>query len=164
MGESMDEQLMYLMGGIGAAILLLVIILIVWIAIIGSRLKKLRKQYVAVMGNTGISNLEDVILELKQKLNEQEQQEEKLKKRVDAVESELPLVKGKIGIIRYNAFSEGGSDLSFSLAIVNEEKDGVVFSGLHGRDNTYMYAKPLQKGESNYPLTPEEKQVILLAK
>ena len=71
--------------------------------------------------------------------------------------------KGNIGIHRYNAFAERGSDLSFSLAIINDEKDGMVMSGIHGRDNTFVYAKPVKEGQSAYTLTPEEIEAINLA-
>lgn len=161
----MDDQMMLnVFYAVCAGLVLVVMMMFVWMLVLGSRLKKLRKQYVAVMGNTGVTNIEDVVIDVKDRLEEQKQQAEKLNKRVEAVESTLPQMKGKVGIIRYNAFSDGGSDLSFSLAIVNAENDGAVFSGLHGRDSTYIYAKPLQKGESAYPLTPEEKQAIESAK
>ncbi|MHA6481603.1 DUF4446 family protein [Paenibacillus sp. strain BS8-2] len=161
----MDDQMMlnvfYL---ICSGLVVLVIALFVWMLVLGAKLKKLRKQYVAVMGNTGITNIEEVVIEVKDQLAGQKEQAEKLTERVGMIEAELPQMKGKVGIIRYNAFSDGGSDLSFSLAIVNADNDGAVFSGLHSRDNTYVYAKPLQKGQSTYPLTPEEKQAILSAK
>ncbi|MDQ6421892.1 DUF4446 family protein [Paenibacillus sp. LHD-117] len=160
----MDEQILNVFYLVCMALAVLVIVLLIWVATLGARLKKLRKQYVAVMGNTGITNIEDVVMEVKNRLEEQRQHSEKLTKRVETIESELPQVKGKVGIVRFNPFSDGGSDLSFSLAIVNEEKDGAVFSSLHSRENSYVYAKPVVKGESNYPLTPEEKQAILAAK
>lgn len=161
----MDEQMMLnVFYAVCAGLVIVVIMLVVWMLVLGSRLKKLRKQYMAVMGNTGVTNIEDVVVDVKDRLEEQKQQAEKLNKRVEAVEAKLPQMKGKVGIIRYNAFSDGGSDLSFSIAIVNAENDGAVFSGLHGRDSTYVYAKPLHKGESAYPLTPEEKQAIESAK
>jgi hypothetical protein len=159
-----DQTMLNVFYAVCSGLVLLVIMLFAWMLVLGSRLKKLRKQYVTVMGDTGMTNIEDVVIDVKTRLEEQKQQAEKLTKRVDAVESELPQMKGKVGIVRYNAFSDGGSDLSFSLAIVNAENDGAVFSGLHSRDNTYVYAKPLQKGESAYPLTPEEKQAIQSAK
>ena len=62
--------------------------------------------------------------------------------------------------IRYNAFNESGSDLSFSIAIVDDQLDGLVFTSIHGREETYCYGKPIVKGESKYPLSPEEIQVI----
>jgi hypothetical protein len=152
------------MNAVTVVLALLVIIFFIWIAIIGGRLKELRKQYTAVMGNTGLTNIEDVIVELKEGLAEQKQANQQLKDQLAVVQTSLPNQKGKVGVIRYNAFSEQGSDLSFSIAIVNEEKDGAVFTGIHSRDNTYVYAKPLEKGESAYQLSPEERKAILEAK
>jgi ABC-type lipoprotein release transport system permease subunit len=160
----MDEWYLEPVFMITVAIALVVIILMIWLSVLGSRLKKLRKQYVAVMGNTGVTNIEDVVLEMKSMLQSQKEQINSLQNQLNAVQIEMPKMKSKLGIIRYNAFSDGGSDLSFSLAVVNEEKDGAVFSGLHSRDNTYVYAKPLEKGESAYTLTPEEKKAIESAK
>lgn len=160
----MDEWYLEPVFLVTVAIALVVIILLMWLSVLGSRLKKLRKQYVAVMGNTGVTNIENVVIEMKSMLQSQKEQINSLQNQLRAVQQDVPKMKSKLGIIRYNAFSDGGSDLSFSLAIVNEEKDGAVFSGLHSRDNTYVYAKPLEKGESNYTLTPEERKAIDAAK
>jgi hypothetical protein len=70
-------------------------------------------------------------------------------------------MKSRLGVQRYNAFSqEGGSDLSFSIVILDEEQDGVVLTGIHGREQTFIYAKPVEKGQSSYSLSPEEKVLI----
>lgn len=152
------------MNAVTVAIGLFAIILFIWIAVLGGRLKKLRKQYTAVMGNTGVTNLEDVIVDLKQTLETQSQTIHRLQAQMQDVQQTIPEQKSKIGVLRYNAFAEQGSDLSFSIAIVNEAKDGAVLSGIHSRENTYVYAKPLEKGESVYPLTPEERKAIQEAK
>ena len=116
------------------------------------------------MGNTGVTNLEEVIIELKEELALQKQKNNQLQEQLTAVKTVLPQLKSKVGIVRYNAFSEQGSDLSFSIAIVNDAQDGAVFSGLHNRESTYVYAKPLERGQSPYPLTPEEKKAVAEAK
>lgn len=152
------------MNAVTVVLVLLVIVLCIWIAVIGGRLKKLRKQYTAVMGNTGVPDFEKVIIELKEGLTAGQQEAMQLKAQLKEVQIALTQQKGKIGIHRYNAFSNQGSDMSFSIAIINDAKDGAVFSGLHSRDNTYVYAKPIDKGESPYPLTPEEQKAILEAK
>ncbi|MFD0961764.1 DUF4446 family protein [Paenibacillus chungangensis] len=142
----------------------MMILVSIGLIVLGRRLKKLRRQYLTVMGNTGITNFESVIMELKSKLDGERERVSEITKQLDEIRGTLPQLKSKTGIHRYNAFGEGGSDLSFSIAIVNEEKDGVVFSGLHNRENTYVYAKPVNKGESSYPLTPEEHKAIEEAK
>ncbi|MFD0590215.1 DUF4446 family protein [Paenibacillus sp. GCM10027627] len=160
----MDEWYLNPFNIVAAVLMVLFIVLLIWMAVIGSRLKKLRKQYVAVMGDTGVTNVEDVVVDLKNQLQAQKEQTESLKQQLAAVQATLPHMKSKIGIHRFNAFSDGGSDLSFSIAIMNDHKDGAVFSGLHSRESTYVYAKPVEKGESPYPLTPEERKAIAEAK
>lgn len=145
-------------------IVIVILCLLLWIASLGSKLKKLRKQYVAVMGDTGVANIEEVVISMKEQLEMYKKQAGSFQQQLTNLQTTLPKMKNKLGIHRYNAFSEGGSDLSFSIAIVNEEKDGAVFSGLHSRENTYVYAKPVEKGESSYPLTPEERKAIGEAK
>lgn len=160
----MDEWTNNPMNGVTVVLALLVIVLFIRVSIVSRRMKKLRKQYVEVMGNTGITNLEDVIIDLKQSITAQELQSEKLQKQLEQVKDVQQQEKGRVGVLRYNAFSDKGSDLSFSIAVVNASQDGVVISGLHSRDNTYVYAKPINKGESNYTLTPEERKAIAEAK
>lgn len=61
---------------------------------------------------------------------------------------------------RYNAFDDQGSDLSFSVAFLDDEQTGVVMSSIYGREESRTYAKPVQRGASRYPLTNEETGVI----
>lgn len=160
----MDEWTNNPMNGVTVVMALLVIVLLIRVSVVGRRLKKLRKQYVEVMGNTGVTNLEEVIIDLKHSITAQELLNEKLQKELEQMKEVQQQEKGRVGVLRYNAFADQGSDLSFSIAIVNASKDGVVISGLHSRENTYVYAKPVNKGESNYTLTPEERQALAEAK
>ena len=66
----------------------------------------------------------------------------------------------QVGIVRFNAFDNTGSDLSFAVAMLNAANTGFVLSGIYGREESRVYAKPLIKGESTYTLTKEEKQAI----
>ncbi|RJE83307.1 DUF4446 family protein [Paenibacillus sp. 1011MAR3C5] len=160
----MDEWYLDPIFIITAVLAIIVLLLFIRVLGLGSKLKKLRNQYLAVMGDTGVTNIEEVVVSLKNQLDEQREQIDRLQNELRGVQTVLPQMKTKLGIHRYNAFSDGGSDLSFSIAIVNEEKDGAVFSGLHSRDSTYVYAKPVEKGESPYPLTPEERKAMQEAK
>ena len=65
-----------------------------------------------------------------------------------------------IGLVRYNAFKDTGSDLSFTLALLNEENTGIVLNGIYSREMSNIYAKPVEKGKSTYTLSEEENQAI----
>ncbi|MDF2875201.1 MAG: hypothetical protein K0R22_1884 [Sporomusa sp.] len=65
-----------------------------------------------------------------------------------------------VGVVRFNAFEDTGSDLSFALALLDGKKNGVVLSSIYGRNESRVYAKPVVKGESTYYLTDEEKGAL----
>ena len=66
----------------------------------------------------------------------------------------------KVGMVRYSAFKDTGSDLSFAVAMLDENNDGVVFNGIYSREMSNIYAKPVKKGVSEYTLSEEEKEAI----
>lgn len=149
---------------LGTVVLAVVVFVqVIWMAVMGKRLKSLRKQYMQFLGQSGVSNLEEVILDLRYSLDSQADKLGEFEQAIGNVRKTLGQVKGNVGIHRYNAFSAQGSDMSFSVAIVDDHENGVVLSGLHARDETYVYAKPLKEGASAYPLTPEEQKAINLA-
>jgi DNA polymerase-3 subunit alpha len=53
-----------------------------------------------------------------------------------------------------------GSNQSFSVALVNEQGNGVILSTLHVRDRVNTFAKPITNYESEYDLTEEELAVL----
>jgi hypothetical protein len=69
----------------------------------------------------------------------------------------------RVGLVRFNPFSDTGGDQSFSIALLDGEGDGLVISSLFSRSETRVFAKPIQGGQSKYNLTEEEQQAILLA-
>ena len=70
----------------------------------------------------------------------------------------------KMGFIRFNPFNEVGGDQSFSLALLNGNDDGIVISSLYSRQESRVYAKTVNKGESTYSLSKEEQKAISQAK
>ena len=70
----------------------------------------------------------------------------------------------KIGIVRFNPFNETGGDHSFTIALLNGKDTGIVLTGLHTRERTRMYLKPIESGKSKYELSSEENRAIRKAK
>ena len=66
----------------------------------------------------------------------------------------------KVGIVRYSAFKDTGSDLSFALALLDSNNDGVVLNGIYSREMSNIYAKPVINGKSTYTIIEEEQQAI----
>jgi hypothetical protein len=66
----------------------------------------------------------------------------------------------RVGIVRYDAFKELGGHLSFSLALLDGRRDGVVLSVLNDRNGARAYAKPVAGGRSTLTLSEEEQRAI----
>jgi hypothetical protein len=65
-----------------------------------------------------------------------------------------------VGIVRFDAFEDLGGRLSFAVALLDEEGSGVVLSSINGRQETRIYAKPIERGESRINLSEEESESI----
>ncbi|HHW92560.1 MAG TPA: DUF4446 family protein [Firmicutes bacterium] len=76
------------------------------------------------------------------------------------LEQNLKYCIQNLGVVRFNAFPDMGSDLSFAVALLDQGGDGVVLSSLYGRNESRIYAKPVQRGVSTYHLTDEERRAI----
>jgi hypothetical protein len=68
-----------------------------------------------------------------------------------------------IGLVRFNPFEDTGSDQSFAIALLDDQRDGIVLSSLHGRANTRIFAKPVADGGSPHNLSEEESRAIRIA-
>jgi hypothetical protein len=69
----------------------------------------------------------------------------------------------KLGLVRYNPFSDTGGDHSFSLSVLDGVGNGFVLTGLHTRDRTRFYIKSIKEGKANKELSREEGRSVELA-
>jgi hypothetical protein len=128
------------------------------------KLNRLRRRYEQMMSGSGVDNLENLLIDLKVQLDRLEDDHGQQRQMLESTLNKMQSVKGHVGLIRYNAFGERGSDLSFSVAMIDDHSDGVVLTSIYNRDNSYIYAKPIKQGDSSYSLSSEEKEAITLAK
>jgi len=138
--------------------LILLVLFIIWAA----KLSKLRSKYTQMMNGGQAGDLEGLLMEIQSKLNAQKAESDQTAAKVEQIISNVKTMKSNVAIHRYNAFGEPGSDLSFTVAILDDHEDGLIMTGIHSREQTYIYAKPVQKGQSTYTLSPEEKEAINL--
>ena len=124
------------------------------------RMKRFESSSLALQTFMSGHQLDTLLQEYIQKLARQEQGFNKLDTRLSTVEIKLRAGVDRAELIRFRAFENVGSDLSFAFALLNQEGSGVVLSSIHNRDESRVYAKPIKAGVSTYSLTDEEKEVI----
>lgn len=97
-------------------------------------------------------------------LKEVLKQFEELKKQVEKISQTSKASVQKVGMVRYNPFSNVGGDQSFSVALLDGNNDGVVITSLYSREGNRVYGKAVKNGTSQYSLSNEEKKAIEKAK
>ena len=97
-------------------------------------------------------------------LENMEKNFEELSQELEKLKKEGRLATQKVGIVRFNPFSEVGGDQSFSIALLDGNDSGVVITSLYARGENRVYAKPIKNGVSEYALSKEEKKAIEKAK
>ena len=134
--------------------------LIVWTVLLQRSEARLRRRLRRVLPDGTETSLDQV-------LERQLAQIETLGHRLDALNKlhhELEEITHrtiqKVGVVRYNPFSDAGGDQSFVIALLDSLGSGVVISSLHSRTETRVFAKPVQAGRSRYPLSDEEQDAI----
>lgn len=121
---------------------------------------RLRKRYTGLMmGRDGL-DLEGLLGHHGKLLQKGLQDCQNIEARLDKTEKQLQLTVAGVGLVRYNAFRETGSDLSFSLALLDRDRNGVVLTSLFGRNENRCYGKSVEQGQSSYHLSDEEKQAL----
>ena len=81
-------------------------------------------------------------------------------KDIKSLNKQIRTTYQKMGLIKYDAFSQMGGKLSFCLALLDEDNDGFLINSVHGTDSSYSYIKRIVSGQSNMDMTNEEKAAL----
>ena len=154
---SMD--LSYLFIGAFAAIILLLIIVIVLLV----NLSRLSKKYKKFMGGKNAKSLEKDIMGLYEDNKLIKVSMDKNRKDIENLYRKFEGAFQKIGIVKYDAYNQIGGQLSFSLALLDENDNGFVLNSVHSADGCYSYTKEIKAGLCDISLGDEEKKALDIA-
>lgn len=136
------------------------ILTIGFISILYSNIK-LKNKYNKFMKKIGNGkNIEEDLENYMYRVERVERQNAEIISYCKNLDDEVAKCIQKVGMVRYSAFKDTGSDLSFAVAMLDENNDGVVFNGIYSREMSNIYAKPAKNGVSEYTLSEEEKEAI----
>ena len=128
------------------------------------KLHKINRNYKKFMKRLGNgNNIDKMLREYIDKVEEVDNKNEEIIAFCNKLDKDISLCIKKIGMIRYNAFKDTGSDLSFALALLNSNNDGVLLNGIYSREMSNIYAKQVKEGKVNSQLTEEERQALEIA-
>lgn len=140
-------------------ILLGVIVLIETIALL-----VIHRRYISFMKKLGNgNNVDELLKKYIAEVEEIKKDNYEIKNYYTKLDADIASCIQKVGLVRYNAFKDVGSDLSFAIALLDGNDNGVVFNGLYGSESSNIYAKPIKNKKSTYQLSQEEEYALEIA-
>jgi hypothetical protein len=83
--------------------------------------------------------------------------------RLQGAETALRGALAQRALVRYDAYNELSGQQSVSIALLDDERSGIVLSCIHHRDQARVYAKQIHGGRGELELSPEEAEAVRLA-
>jgi len=152
--SSQPETALGILGG--ALVLLFLLVIFLWV-----RLSSLNTLYHQLMkGEQSGQSMEKMLLDHIEETRRVAEENSRLEKENRRIDDLAKLALTRIGVVRFCAFEDMGSDLSYAVAMLDAHNNGVVFSSIFARADSRCYVKPLVNGKSTYTLTAEEEQAI----
>lgn len=141
----------------------LILILLVLLIVVLTKQSKLKKRYEAFMCGSDAKSMEEEIAGLFQDIDLLKKQVEKDGKEIKHIYRRLETVFQKVGIVKYDAFKQMGGQLSFCIALLDENNNGFVMNSVHSTDGCYSYTKTIREGECEISLGEEEQKALGMA-
>lgn len=146
----MDEYILYIT-------FVLAFLAIVFLLVQNFKLNGLIKKYNRFMYGLGENDVEKLMMTYLDELEELKTQlYSDTHRRLEEIEKKIQHCIQHVGIVNYNAFENVGNDMSFSIAAMDEKKNGFILTGIYSRDHSYVYSKEIRKGKPLKELSIEE--------
>lgn len=137
------------------------IALFLWIGVLSILFYRMVKHYNSLTRGSDKKELKTILEKIIGQVAKNDDRIVDLDKKIMQLEKDGTYHIQKVGLVRFNPFSETGGDQSFCLAVLDENDSGFVISSLHSRNTTRLYAKSVEEGQSlSYELSEEEKKAI----
>ena len=155
-----DETFHALAAG-GAA---LAVVAVVWLVVLSLRVRRLRRDQVAVLGEHGTDDLVAHAARLSRHVNaetaEWRTSAARLAERMGGIEGALLNVFSRHGLVRYDAYGEQSGQQSCSLALLDVRGDGFGMTSIQHRDQARLYIRRINRGKPEHRLAPEEEDAL----
>ena len=147
---------MYLLVGSCGLSLVLLIAFIVCII----KMNKLYRRYDRFMRGKDAESLEDTMQNILEQLKDLNAKDRANKDMMKVLSKQVKDSFQKFGFVKYNAFKGMGGNLSFVLAMLDDNNTGFVLDAVHSREGCYLYLKEVEEGATEVLLGSEEQEAL----
>lgn len=146
----------YIMIGILAVLILLIILYIICIV----KMRKMRKAYNCFMKGNNMESMEEILMKQFERIEILEEADRDKRKEINSLKLIVKNAYQKAALVKYDAFREMSGKLSYALALLDQNNNGVIVTSMYSRDGCFSYAKEIVMGESKINLSEEEQEAL----
>jgi len=143
---------------IGFSVLSIVLLVVVIICIV--KMNRLYRRYDMFMRGKDAETLEDIMIEILDELKELSAKDRATKDTMKVLSKQVKDSFQKFGFVKYNAFKGMGGNLSFVIAMLDDNNSGFVLDAVHSREGCYLYLKEVEQGATEVLLGSEEQEAL----
>ena len=144
-----------IVGSCGVSIVLLIAFIVCII-----KMNKLYRRYDRFMRGKDAESLEDTLVTILDQLKELNAKDRANKDMMKVLSKQVKDSFQKFGFVKYNAFKGMGGNLSFVLAMLDDNNTGFVLDVVHSREGCYLYFKEVEEGATEVLLGSEEQEAL----
>lgn len=153
----------YVKAGIVALILILFLILLIMQIRLMGKFKKLYRTYDRFMRGKDMESMEETVLAQFERIEALEKSNEEKDRQIESIFENLQHVYQKTGLVKYDAFREMSGKLSYAVALLDKEDNGILVNSMYSREGCYSYVKTISGGKCSIEMSEEEQKALKIA-
>ena len=153
----------YVKAGIFALILILFLILLIMQIRLMGKFKKLYRTYERFMRGKDMESMEETVLAQFERIEALEKSNEEKDRQIESIFENLQHVYQKTGLVKYDAFREMSGKLSYAVALLDKEDNGILVNSMYSREGCYSYVKTISGGKCSIEMSEEEQKALKIA-
>ena len=153
----------YVKAGILAVLLLMIFILMIMQIKLMGKFKKLYQTYDRFMRGKDMESMEETVLAQFEKIEALEKSNEEKDRQIESIFENLQHVYQKTGLVKYDAFREMSGKLSYAVALLDKEDNGILVNSMYSREGCYSYVKTISGGKCSIEMSEEEQKALKIA-
>ena len=123
-------------------------------------LSYMKRRYNKMMAGVDGGNLEKLLNSQVDEIAMVVKNHKELQREIERIDAILAKAITRIAVNRFDAFNDMSNDLSYCIAMLDSDDNGILISGIFGREDSRTYVKPIVNGVSSYKLTQEEEKAL----
>ncbi len=147
-----------------AALMILLLVMVVILFIKNGRLndevRTMNSRLSRFMRGSDAVSMENDIVQMYSDHMKMEQDIKNNRESIFALQEQLQQAIQRVGIVKYDAFSQMGGNLSFALALLDNDNNGIVLNTVQSTDGCYSYSKIITNGRPDVELGKEEREAL----